>query len=188
MASTSGPSWGLPCPVCGRPSAGPGPAPCPSCGLPAVGEAARVVARIGATIDELVRDRDRLLATLRTAAAPPTPVPAAAPPTPVPAAAPPLPVPAAAPVPGAAAPAPPAPAAPPPPPAPAAPPPPPAPAAAPAPGPPAPAPPAPVPAPSGRPPRGVSPQQVLLGLGALLVVAAGIAFVAVAWTRLGLAF
>jgi hypothetical protein len=154
MTSTSAPSWGLPCPVCGRPSAGPGPAPCPSCGLPAVGEAARVIARIGATIDELVRDRDRLLATLRTAAAPPPPVPAAAPPPPVPAAAPPLPVPAAAPVPGAAAPAP----------------------------------PAPVPAPSGRPPRGVSPQQVLLGLGALLVVAAGIAFVAVAWTRLGLAF
>jgi hypothetical protein len=38
------------------------------------------------------------------------------------------------------------------------------------------------------PPRRVSPQQVLLGLGALLVVAAGIAFVAVAWTRLGLVF
>src|SRR3954469_24512342 len=100
MTCPNGTSWGPPCPVCGRPSAGPGPAPCPSCGLPAVGEAARVVARIGVTIDELVRDRDRLLATLRTAAAPPPPVPAAAPPPPVPAAAP---------VPGAAAPAPPAP-------------------------------------------------------------------------------
>ena len=67
MTSTSGPPWSPPCPVCGLPSAGPGPAPCPSCGLPAVGEAARVVARIGATIDELTRDRERLLATLRTA-------------------------------------------------------------------------------------------------------------------------
>jgi hypothetical protein len=39
------------------------------------------------------------------------------------------------------------------------------------------------------PPRHrISPQQVLLGLGALLVVAAAIAFVAVAWTRLGLVF
>src|SRR4051812_14353027 len=142
MASTSGPSWGLPCPVCGRPSAGPGPAPCPSCGLPAVGEAARVVARIGATIDELVRDRDGLLAALRTAAAPPPLVPAPAP------------------APRVAAPAPPAP--------------------------PITAAPSPVPVPSGRPPRRVSPQQVLLGLGALLVVAAGVAFVAVAWTRLGL--
>jgi hypothetical protein len=39
------------------------------------------------------------------------------------------------------------------------------------------------------PPRHrLSPQQVLLGLGALLVVAAAITFVAVAWTRFGLAF
>ncbi|MGY1680414.1 SCO7613 C-terminal domain-containing membrane protein [Geodermatophilus sp. SYSU D01176] len=150
MTSTSGPSWSPPCPVCGLPSAGPGPAPCPSCGLPAVGEAARVVARIGATIDELVRDRDRLLATLRTAtvAPPPAPAPSAAPPAPV------LRVPAPTPPPPAAAPTPP-----------------------------------PLfPTPPGRPPRRVSPQQVLLGLGALLVVAAGLAFVAVAWTRLGLVF
>ncbi|SHN77487.1 hypothetical protein SAMN05660350_02529 [Geodermatophilus obscurus] len=114
-----------------------------------------MVARIDATIDELARDRDRLLAALRTATtghppSPPAAAPSAAPATPV------LRVPA------------PTPAAPP--------------LAA--------APPRPlsVPAPLGRPPRRVSPQQVLLGLGALLVVAAGIAFVAVAWTRLGLVF
>ncbi len=158
MTSTSGPSWGPPCPVCGLPSAGPGPAPCPSCGLPAVGEAARVVARIGATIDELSRDRDRLLATLRTATAAPRPAPA-----PAPSAAPAAPLPGvSAPVSHFTAPAPPAP--------------------------PVAAPPPLYPAPPGRPPRRVSPQQVLLGLGALLVVAAGIAFVAVAWTRLGLVF
>ncbi|SDN83481.1 DUF2157 domain-containing protein [Geodermatophilus sp. DSM 45219] len=150
MTSTSGPPWSPPCPVCGLPSAGPGPAPCPSCGLPAVGEAARVVARIGATIDELTRDRDRLLATLRTTV-PPSPAAAAAPPRP--AAAPPV---------STVAPPPPL-------------------------------------SPASRlsiderypvppPPRRVSPQQVLLALGALLVVAAGIAFVAVAWTRLGLVF
>jgi hypothetical protein len=154
MTSTSGPSWGLPCPVCGRPSAGRGPAPCPSCGLPAVGEAARVVARIGATIDELARDRDRLLATLRTATATATAPPP--PPTPVtvrPAAPPPVTVPA----PPAATPWPPPPS---------------------------------IDERSPVPPRSrrVSPQQVLLALGALLVVAAGIAFVAVAWTRLGLVF
>lgn len=148
MTSTPGPPWSPPCPVCGLPSAGPGPAPCPSCGLPAVGEAARVVARIGATIDELVRDRDRLLATLRTATVPP---------------------PAAAPAPPVAAPAPP-------------------PSRVPAPPPPrVPAPPL-SPARPARQPRHVSPQQVLLALGALLVVAAGVAFVAVAWTRLGLVF
>ncbi|MCV2487982.1 hypothetical protein OF117_01285 [Geodermatophilus sp. YIM 151500] len=38
-----------------------------------------------------------------------------------------------------------------------------------------------------RRPR-LSPQQVLVALGALLVVAAAVAFVAVAWTRLGVAF
>ncbi len=36
--------------------------------------------------------------------------------------------------------------------------------------------------------RRLSPQEVLLGLGALLVVTAALAFVAVAWTRLGVAF
>ncbi len=106
-----------------------------------------------ARLDELTQDRGRLLATLRTAAAPAAPRPAAAPPppvtalspvappqqvaTPLPTAPPPLPVDERHPVP---------------------------------------------------PPRRVSPQQVLLGLGALMVVAAGIAFVAVAWTRLGLLF
>ena len=39
-----------------------------------------------------------------------------------------------------------------------------------------------------RPRRRLSPQEVLLGLGALLLVAAAIAFVAVAWTRLGVGF
>ena len=40
-----------------------------------------------------------------------------------------------------------------------------------------------------RPPRRrLSPQQVLLGLGALLLVAGALAFVALGWTRLGLAF
>jgi hypothetical protein len=38
------------------------------------------------------------------------------------------------------------------------------------------------------PRRRLSPQEVLLGLGALLLVAAAIAFVAVAWTRLGVGF
>lgn len=50
-----------------------------------------------------------------------------------------------------------------------------------------PAPPAP-PMPARPPRRRLSPQQVLLGLGAVLVVAAAIAFVAVAWTRLGIVF
>ncbi|SDX42396.1 hypothetical protein SAMN05660209_00473 [Geodermatophilus africanus] len=125
-----------------------------------MGEAARVVARIGATIDELVRDRDRLLATLRAATATATATaPARAPappPTPVtvrPTAPPPAPPPA-------------------------------PPAATPWPSPPSIDERSPVPPPSRR----VSPQQVLLALGALLVVAAGIAFVAVAWTRLGLVF
>ena len=45
------------------------------------------------------------------------------------------------------------------------------------------------PAPPVRPPhRRVSPEQVLVGLGALLVVAAGLTAVAVAWTRLGVVF
>src|SRR3954462_13366514 len=57
-----------PCPVGGTPATGPATAPCPTCGLPAVGQAALVVARIGATLAELTRDRDALLATLRMAA------------------------------------------------------------------------------------------------------------------------
>ncbi|MEU2348938.1 hypothetical protein [Modestobacter sp. NPDC049651] len=68
--------------------------------------------------------------------------------------------------------------------------------------PPAPVPPAPAPGPPAppawwppapelpvRPPRRrLSPQQVLLGLGALLLVAGALAFVALGWTRLGLVF
>src|SRR5215211_3753414 len=81
-----GGGWALPCPVCATPVT-PGPAPCPTCGLPAAGQAASVVARIGATISELTRDRDALLATLRTtargagvaAAAMPPPAPASVP-------------------------------------------------------------------------------------------------------------
>src|SRR5688572_23516974 len=132
-----GGSWGPPCPVCGRPVGDIGAGQCPGCGLPAVGQAALVVARIGATLTDLARDRDALLASLR-AAAPPTPGwgPPPSPPWTLPPA-PPL---------------------------------------------------APPPPPPPPPRRRLSPQQVLLGLGALLVVAAAITFVAVAWTRLGVAF
>lgn len=141
----STPTWGLPCPVCGTPAA-PAPASCATCGLPAVAQAATVVARMGATIDEFARERDALVATLRAAArgAAPAPVPV---PTPVPVPVPP-------PVPTWVLP---------------------------------PAPPPP-PRPAAPPRRRLSPQQVLLGLGALLVVAAAVAFVAVAWTRLGVTF
>ncbi|NYJ08853.1 SCO7613 C-terminal domain-containing membrane protein [Petropleomorpha daqingensis] len=121
------------------PATGPAAAPCPVCGLPAVGQAALVVARIGATLAELTRDRDALLATLRMSA------PGAAAPSVVVA-------------------------------------PPPQPAFVP------PAPPPPAPPPPAPPRRRLSPQQVLLGLGALLLVAGAVAFVALAWTRLGLAF
>ncbi|MGY1652226.1 SCO7613 C-terminal domain-containing membrane protein [Geodermatophilus sp. SYSU D01119] len=169
----STPTWAPPCPVCGTPAV-PAPAPCPVCGLPAVAQAASVVARMGATIDEFARERDALLATLRAAARPgTTTVPAPAPPVVFPAVLQPVPVP--------PSPAPPAPPRVPPP----FPPPFPSPfpsAAGPLPPPPPPPPPPP------RPRRRLSPQQVLLGLGALLVVAAGVAFVAVAWTRLGVGF
>jgi hypothetical protein len=143
--SPSGRPWGPPCPVCGRPTGDIGAGPCPTCGLPAASQAALVVARIGATLADIARDRDALVATLR-AAAPGAPVPPPSAPVPAPATAPPpwWPPP--------ATPVPPVPAAP-------------------------------------RPPRRrLSPQQVLVGLGALLVVAAALAFVAVAWTRLGVAF
>src|SRR5215212_5544885 len=85
--------WGSPCPVCGRPSGDTGSGPCPQCGLPAVGHAALVVARIGATLTDLARDRDALLASLRAAApgiarppmpAPPAPTPWPPAPTPWP--------------------------------------------------------------------------------------------------------
>src|SRR4051794_2591968 len=156
----SGPSWVAACPVCDRPVGDIGSAPCPGCGLPAAGQAALVVARIGTTLSDLARDRDNLLATLR-AAAPGIHVPwAAVPNQPSPAPVPP--------------PLPPAPWTPPPPWT-----------------PPHPwtppqqtgAPPEPVP-----PRHRLSPQQVLLGVGALLVVAAAITFVAVARSRVGLAF
>ncbi|MGX5658040.1 SCO7613 C-terminal domain-containing membrane protein, partial [Geodermatophilus nigrescens] len=67
----STPTWAPPCPVCGTPAV-PAPAACPVCGLPAVAQAAVVVARMGATIDEFARERDALLATLRAAARPAT--------------------------------------------------------------------------------------------------------------------
>ncbi|MCA0145046.1 SCO7613 C-terminal domain-containing membrane protein [Blastococcus sp. LR1] len=154
MSPPGGP-WVPACPVCGRPVADVGPGPCPSCGLPAAAQAALVLARIGATIGELNRDRDELLATLRAAApgvpAPP-PAPTPVPPAPAPAAqpwTPPGPPPWAPPMPGGAASPPP-------------------------------------PAAARR--RALTPQQVLLGLGALLVVTAALTFVAVAWARFGLAF
>jgi hypothetical protein len=131
---------------------GPAEASCPVCGLPAAGQAAVVVARIGATLAELARDRDALLVTLRAAASR-APAPARVPTAWAPAA------PAATPM--AATPM-----------------------AA-----PSPDEPLPTVAPSRRAPRRrLSPQQVLLGLGALLLVAGALAFVAVAWTRLGVGF
>ncbi|CCG04080.1 SCO7613 C-terminal domain-containing membrane protein [Blastococcus saxobsidens] len=153
-----GARWAPACPVCGRPVGDIGTGPCPSCGLPAAAQSALILARIGATIGELTRERDELLATLR-AAAPGTPTATpAAPPAQLPPAAPPW--------------SPPRQTGGPPP----SPPPPPPPAAA------------PPPAVPWPPRRRLSPQQVLLGLGALLVVAAATTFVAVAWTRFGLAF
>ncbi len=117
-----------------------------------------MVARLGATIDEFARERDALLGTLRAAARTAAPYAAS------PSLSPPVPPPFAAPRPVASPVAPPGSAAPPPPLAP------------------------PRPSPQPVPRRRLSPQQVLLGLGALLVVAAALAFVAVAWTRLGVAF
>jgi hypothetical protein len=154
MSASAG-VWGPPCPVCGRPTGDIGAGPCPTCGLPAAGQAALVVARIGATLADITRDRDALVTTLRAAA------------------------PGAATVPGSyAAPAPPPQA--------------PLPPSAMPPSPPAPWWPhadAPAPPVLPNPPRRrLSPQQVLVGLGALLVVAAALAFVAVAWTRFGVVF
>ncbi|MCO7219016.1 hypothetical protein, partial [Klenkia sp. PcliD-1-E] len=65
--------WVLRCPVCSTPvpdRAHPGTA-CAGCGLPAAGHAGVVVGRIGATLAELHRDRDALLATLRAHATAP---------------------------------------------------------------------------------------------------------------------
>src|SRR4051812_47619927 len=76
------------CPVCGAEALGPPAAPCPSCGLPAAGQAGWVIGRISATLDELARDRDELLVSLRAAAPgrpwPAPPPPAVAPPPPPP--------------------------------------------------------------------------------------------------------
>jgi hypothetical protein len=141
------------CPVCGAEVTGPPSAACPACGLPAAGQSGWVLGRIGATLEQLTRDRDELLATLR-AAAPGRPGPAGpwAPPTAAPAAAP------------TAAPT--------------------------APAPPPPGMPwGPVPDVQPAPPRRrLSPQQVLLALGAVLLVAGALAFVALGWTRFGLVF
>src|SRR4051794_23596418 len=130
------------CPVCGVEVTGPPSAPCPSCGLPAAGQAGWVVGRIGATLEQLARDRDELLVTLRAAApGSPAPTPWAPPP-----------------------------------------------AAAPPPAP-APAPPSSWAVADDQPPRRrLSPQQVLLGLGAVLLVAGALAFVALGGARCGLAF
>ncbi len=161
MSAPTAAPWVLRCPVCSTPvpdRAHPGTA-CAGCGLPAAGHAGVVVGRIGATLAELHRDRDALLAALRAHATAPSSSPA---PAPQPLA----PQPPAPPRPAAGAPgwAPPA-------------------------GPP-PAPPVPPSAvpPAGTPRRRISPQQVLVGLGSLLVVAAAMALVAVGWTRLGLGF
>ncbi|GAB3346878.1 DUF2157 domain-containing protein [Modestobacter lapidis] len=78
MFPRSGPP-GPPCPVCGTPVTAVADAACPVCGLPAAGQAASVVARIGATLHDLARDRDALLATLRAAAPGAAPAPPAAP-------------------------------------------------------------------------------------------------------------
>src|SRR3954468_8298238 len=155
--SSSGPPV-LPCPVCATAVPAGYHSPCPTCGLPAAGQSALVVARIGATLTELTRDRDALLATLRAAAPGTAPAPARAyPPAArgLPVAPPPTAPPVAGPPPTA---------------------------------PPVAVPPVAVPPPVRLPARRLSPQQVLLGLGALLLVAGAIAFVALAWTRLGLAF
>jgi hypothetical protein len=137
--------------VCGRPVGDLGAAPCPACGLPGAAQAAVVVARIGATLTDLARDRDALLATLRAAAPGSSAAPSPAPAPPPPAAPWALPAP-------------------------------------PEPGPPPLFAPVAAPRPTRAPRRRLSPQEVLLGLGALLVVAAAITFVAVAWGRFGLVF
>lgn len=159
MTAPTAAPWVLRCPVCSTPvphGSHPGTA-CGGCGLPAAGHAGVVVGRIGATLAELHRDRDALLATLRTHAARPAP---AGDPRPAPAPAP------AAPgrswAPPAGPPVPPAP--------------------------PTQLPPAPLDPGPASPGRRISPQQVLVGLGSLLVVAAAMALVAVGWTRLGLGF
>jgi len=156
------------CPVCGTEVTGPPAAACTSCGLPAAGQAGWVLGRIGATLDQLTRERDDLLATLRSAApgrAGPPPVDAWAPPDPVGASV------------GGRSPAvatPSGPGVPP---------------GAPPGTPPPELPSRPAPAPMPAPPhRRLSPQQVLLALGALLLVAGALAFVALGWTRLGLVF
>ncbi|WP_246081029.1 SCO7613 C-terminal domain-containing membrane protein [Modestobacter altitudinis] len=120
------------------------------CGLPAAGQAGWVLGRIGATLEQLTRERDELLTTLRAAApgVPPSPAAAVRPAEPW-APPPPVPTPSAEQLPRW------------------------------------------TPVPDGSPPvprRRLSPQQVLLGLGAVLLVAGALAFVALGWTRFGLVF
>lgn len=151
------------CPTCATPIlgwAGPGPA-CPRCGLPAAGHAGYVVARIESTLREFRADRDELLRSFAAAApsvAPTAPTGHVTTPTSAlrPQSAP--------------APAPQLPSIPPPFPV--------QPTPAPTTSPAFPAPP--------RPPRRLSPQQLLLGTGGLLLVSAAIAFAAVAWESLSL--
>lgn len=155
------------CPTCSAPvqgATGPGPA-CTTCGLPAAGNAGLVVARIEATLHEFRADRDRLLESLRSC----LPAPPAAPVTPATPARPYWVETAGAPPRHAAAPPP---------------------TALVPPGHLAPPPTRAAdarPAPPARPRRRLRPQEVLLGTGVLLVVSAAIAFVAVAWDRLGVA-
>lgn len=64
---TSTPVITVPCPTCATPIpswVGPGPA-CPQCGLPAAGHAGYVVARIEVTLSEFRADRDQLLRSMR---------------------------------------------------------------------------------------------------------------------------
>lgn len=161
----------VPCPTCATPVlgwAGPGAA-CPNCGLPAAGHAGFVVARIDATLTEFRADRERLLQSLAQLTRPATaPSPAAQLYPRLAASSGPVQGVGQQPayeqmgpqtsVPAPAAPAPPAYVAPPPPPA----------------GP-------------RRQPRRLSPQQMLLGTGAVLLVSAAIAFAAVAWQSLSVA-
>lgn len=67
---TSAPGYTVACPTCAAPIpglTGPGPA-CPRCGLPAAGHAGYVVARIEAALTEFRADRDRLLHSMRAVA------------------------------------------------------------------------------------------------------------------------
>src|SRR3954462_2288949 len=81
-ANTGG--WGPRRPGRGRPTGDIGAGQCPTCGLPAAAQAALVVARIGATLTDIARDRDALVATFRASAPGTTAVPPPPPPAPAP--------------------------------------------------------------------------------------------------------